>query len=216
LAVAVVLTRGCVNSSNNPQTHTHTHTHTHNQTKTINQKRNNPKHPKGYGLTESCAASFVTVPWDARQAGTVGPPVPGIQVKLEAVPEMGYAPDGPGPARGEVCLRGPALFKGYYKQPELTAEAVDADGFFHTGDIGELTPHGFLRIVRLFLLLLFCLPRRPLFACGGCCDFGWVRGGSAAPVVASPGPNKPPTQQTHITPTHTTPTRSTARRTSSS
>ncbi|KAI8465586.1 MAG: hypothetical protein J3K34DRAFT_525246 [Monoraphidium minutum] len=101
---------------------------------------------QGYGLTESCAASFVTPPYDASLVGTVGPPMPGIQVRLEAVPELGYSPHGAKP-QGEVCLRGPALFSGYYKQPELTAEAVDADGFFHTGDIGEFTPAGALRII---------------------------------------------------------------------
>ncbi|GBF99011.1 hypothetical protein Rsub_11815 [Raphidocelis subcapitata] len=102
---------------------------------------------QGYGLTESCAASFVTLPWNPKQLGTVGLPIPGVQVRLEAVPELGYSPLAD-VARGEVCLRGPAMFSGYYKQPELTAEVVDADGFFHTGDIGEFTPAaGLLKII---------------------------------------------------------------------
>jgi hypothetical protein len=64
-------------------------------------------------------------------AGTVGPPQPQQEVRLAAVPEMNYDPNG-SPARGEVCFRSPALFSGYYKQPELFNEVV-VDGWFHTG-----------------------------------------------------------------------------------
>ena len=53
-------------------------------------------------------------------------------MRLEAVPEMKYDPNG-SPPRGEVCLRGPSLFSGYYKDEEQTAGVVDADGWFHTG-----------------------------------------------------------------------------------
>ncbi|KAF8060014.1 LACS4 [Scenedesmus sp. PABB004] len=101
---------------------------------------------QGYGLTESCAATFVQFPNKLSHVGTVGPPMPGVQVRLEAVPELGHSPSS-WPPRGEVCVRGPPMFAGYYKQPDLTAEAVDADGFFHTGDIGEFTPEGALRII---------------------------------------------------------------------
>ena len=52
---------------------------------------------------------------------------------LEAVPELGYLPSDKTGPKGEVCLRGPCMFAGYYKQPEMTAETVDKDGFFHTG-----------------------------------------------------------------------------------
>jgi long-chain acyl-CoA synthetase len=67
-------------------------------------------------------------------------------MRLEAVPELGHLPSSR-PARGEICVRGPANFACYYKAPDLTAEAVDGDGFFHTGDIGELTPDGCLKII---------------------------------------------------------------------
>jgi long-chain acyl-CoA synthetase len=101
---------------------------------------------QGYGLTETAGATFVQYPNLRSHVGTVGPPVPGIDVRLEAVPELGHSPSG-SPARGEICLKGVPNFTGYYKQPELTAEAVDDDGFFHTGDIGEFTKEGCLKII---------------------------------------------------------------------
>jgi long-chain acyl-CoA synthetase len=101
---------------------------------------------QGYGLTETCAAATIADPYNWDQIGTVGPPMPGVQVKLESVPEMGYDATAD-PPRGEVLLRGPLLFSGYYRQPELTAEAVDADGWFHSGDIGEWVGRGALKII---------------------------------------------------------------------
>jgi len=95
---------------------------------------------QGYGLTESSAASFICPPDDAAYVGTVGMPMPTLEMRLESVPDMNYdaAPtDGSNP-KGEICLRGTPLFSGYYKQAEMTAEVVDADGFFHTGDVGEV------------------------------------------------------------------------------
>ncbi|KAK9837730.1 hypothetical protein WJX74_003888 [Apatococcus lobatus] len=100
---------------------------------------------QGYGLTESCAASFLALPRKGH-AGTVGPPVPGTEFCLKGDEEMGYDPNGD-PPRGEICIRGPILFSGYYKEKELTADAIDEDGFFHTGDVGELTPYGCLKII---------------------------------------------------------------------
>lgn len=79
---------------------------------------------EGYGLTETCAGTFVNREHN-NQIGTVGPPVPGIQVKI--------AED------GEVLLKGPMILREYWKDPASTAEAI-SDGWFHTGDIGELDP----------------------------------------------------------------------------
>ena len=101
---------------------------------------------QGYGLTETCAASFIAVPDVPDHAGTVGPPQPCISFRLEAVPEMNYDPLAV-PPRGEVCIKGPAVFTGYYKAEDKTTEVLESDGWFHTGDIAEVTATGALKII---------------------------------------------------------------------
>ncbi|XP_010925724.1 long chain acyl-CoA synthetase 4 [Elaeis guineensis] len=100
---------------------------------------------QGYGLTETCAGTFVSLPNDFAMVGTVGPPVPNVDVRLESVPEMGYDALSSIP-RGEICIRGKTLFSGYYKREDLTNEVM-IDGWFHTGDIGEWQPDGTLKII---------------------------------------------------------------------
>ncbi|KAM6557704.1 hypothetical protein CsatB_004723 [Cannabis sativa] len=100
---------------------------------------------QGYGLTETCAGTFVSIPNELPMLGTVGPPVPNVDVCLESVPEMGYDALAEVP-RGEVCVKGSTLFSGYYKREDLTKEVM-IDGWFHTGDVGEWQADGSLKII---------------------------------------------------------------------
>ncbi|XP_020959572.1 long chain acyl-CoA synthetase 1 isoform X3 [Arachis ipaensis] len=100
---------------------------------------------QGYGLTETCGSTTLAFPDEICMVGTVGPVSVYNEVKLEEVPEMGYNPLG-NPPCGEICLRGKTVFTSYYKNPELTREAIK-DGWFHTGDIGELLPNGVLKVI---------------------------------------------------------------------
>ncbi|GBF98979.1 hypothetical protein Rsub_11565 [Raphidocelis subcapitata] len=101
---------------------------------------------EGYGMTEaSCTITIMRD--DDSSIGHVGAPLPSCEVKLADVPEMGYTrADSPHP-RGEVCVRGPIVFQGYYKDDAQTREVIDADGWLHTGDIGAWLPGGRLRII---------------------------------------------------------------------
>lgn len=98
---------------------------------------------EGYGQTECTAGCTLTLPGDY-SADHVGPPLPCNAVKLVDVPEMKYlAVNG----EGEVCVKGPNVFRGYLNDPEKTAETLDADGWLHTGDIGKWLPNGALKII---------------------------------------------------------------------
>jgi len=84
-----------------------------------------------YGLSETSGPGTISTPGQFR-TGSVGPVMPGVEIRLAG--------------DGEILMRGPNIFRGYRKDPEATAAAIDADGWFYTGDIGELSDDGFLRI----------------------------------------------------------------------
>ncbi|KAM0269050.1 hypothetical protein ACHAQH_009839 [Verticillium albo-atrum] len=101
---------------------------------------------QGYGLTESYAVSSVQHKTDF-STGNIGAPCFCNEICLESVPDLEYlVTDKPNP-RGELLLRGPNIFKEYYKNPEETAKTIDADGWFHTGDIAEVDSLGRFKIV---------------------------------------------------------------------
>jgi long-chain acyl-CoA synthetase len=86
---------------------------------------------EGYGLTETSAASFVNRPYHYR-FGTVGIPLPGTHVRLDT--------------DGEILISSPGVMQGYHNLPDETSAVLTQDGWLRTGDIGEITPDGFLRI----------------------------------------------------------------------
>ncbi|KAF8401682.1 hypothetical protein HHK36_012628 [Tetracentron sinense] len=101
---------------------------------------------EGYGMTEtSCVISCMDE--GDNLSGHVGSPNTACEIKLMDVPEMNYtSEDWPYP-RGEICVRGPIVFQGYFKDEVQTREVVDEDGWLHTGDIGMWLPAGRLKIV---------------------------------------------------------------------
>ncbi|KAK7344362.1 hypothetical protein VNO77_13882 [Canavalia gladiata] len=100
---------------------------------------------QGYGLTETCGPTTLGFPDEMCMIGTVGAVSVYNELRLEEVPDMGYHPLGTLPS-GEICVRGKSVFTGYYKNPELTKEAI-IDGWFHTGDIGEMLPNGVVKVI---------------------------------------------------------------------
>ncbi|KAL0585171.1 hypothetical protein ABG067_005067 [Albugo candida] len=101
---------------------------------------------EGYAMTE-CAANATLTCIDQPLGPHVGIPTANTQIRLEDVTEMNYtSKDRPRP-RGEILVRNQSVFAGYFKDPEKTAETVDADGWLHTGDIGCWNADGSLSII---------------------------------------------------------------------
>ncbi|MDE7119397.1 MAG: AMP-binding protein [Muribaculaceae bacterium] len=91
----------------------------------------------GYGMTE-CGPLISHTPWREFQPGSCGRVLPNMEAKILS--------DDPAVIPGEICVRGQNVMKGYYKNPDATAAAIDADGWLHTGDMGTLQPDGTLAI----------------------------------------------------------------------
>ena len=101
---------------------------------------------EAYGLSETCGAVTTTLA-DDPVSGIIGGPVAGCAIRLKDLPEMEYRiTDKPFP-RGEICIRGHCITTGYFMRPELTADAIDAQGYLSTGDVGVMYPNGTIKIL---------------------------------------------------------------------
>jgi acyl-CoA synthetase (AMP-forming)/AMP-acid ligase II len=97
----------------------------------------------GYGLTECAPTIAQTRTGERRSDCAVGHPIPGVEVRIVGA-GGGEVPQGD---IGELWVRSPGLMKGYYRSPDLTAQVIDADGWFNTGDMVRMEPDGALTIV---------------------------------------------------------------------
>ncbi len=93
---------------------------------------------QGYGLTETSPVTHANPPGAANRIGTVGPPIQGVEARIESV-------EGAGEGEGEILVRGPNVMQGYFENPAMTAEVLRG-GWFHTGDIGRVDAQGYLTI----------------------------------------------------------------------
>lgn len=101
---------------------------------------------EGYGQTETSAGTCLTIRHDWT-TGHVGVPAPCNEIKLVDVPDMGYFANDLAKPRGEICVRGPNCFTGYFKDEKNTGETLDSEGWVHSGDIGEWDARGRLRVI---------------------------------------------------------------------
>ena len=98
-----------------------------------------------YGMTETTSVTTFPRPDDPREVILTGKGVPVSDFELKVVHTENAAELGAG-AEGEICVRGHCVMQGYYRRPEATAAVMDADGWFHTGDLGVLDEHGYLAV----------------------------------------------------------------------
>ena len=109
---------------------------------------------EGWGMTETSPSGTFTPVHGVRKAGSCGIPVPGVTLKVLSVEDpTRYVGRG---ERGEICIAGPNVMKGYWKKPEATAQAMTADGFLRTGDVGYMDEDGFVFIVDRTKDMILC------------------------------------------------------------
>eukprot|EP00921_Rhytidocystis_pertsovi_P017397 GHVQ01027372.1.p1 GENE.GHVQ01027372.1~~GHVQ01027372.1.p1 ORF type:complete len:647 (+),score=60.20 GHVQ01027372.1:371-2311(+) len=101
---------------------------------------------EGWGMTETCAISACQGEQDF-QKGNVGGICGSLEFRLESVPDMNYCAENIERPRGELCVRGPSLFCGYFMNETESKNSFDDDGWFRTGDVAEILPNGALRII---------------------------------------------------------------------
>ena len=109
---------------------------------------------EGWGMTETSPTGTFTPAYGMRKAGSCGMPIPNIELKFESLTEPGKeaAPGEP----GELCIRGPNVMKGYWKNPEATAKSMTPDGYFRSGDVARMDEDGFVFIVDRTKDMLLC------------------------------------------------------------
>jgi long-chain acyl-CoA synthetase len=100
---------------------------------------------EAYGVSETSGAVSSSSRWETR-AGVVGGPIAGIKMKLIDLPEYGYLTTDE-PPRGEICVKGNSVFKGYFRNPVLTKSVLGDDGWLRLGDVGVLLPGGCLKLI---------------------------------------------------------------------
>jgi long-chain acyl-CoA synthetase len=109
---------------------------------------------EGWGMTETSPTGTFTPVNGKRKAGSCGLPMPGITLKMLSLDDpTTYVPLG---ERGEMCIRGPNVMKGYWNKPEATAEVSTFDGFMRTGDVASMDEDGFVFIVDRTKDMLLC------------------------------------------------------------
>ena len=109
---------------------------------------------EGWGMTETSPTGTFTPAHGMRKAGSCGMPIPNIVLKFESLTDPGR--DAPPGEPGELCIRGPNVMKGYWKNPDATAKAMTPDGFFRTGDVARMDEDGFVFIVDRTKDMLLC------------------------------------------------------------
>ena len=109
---------------------------------------------EGWGLTETSPAGTFTPVVGARRPGSCGLPAPGFDMRFASLTDPDVVlPIG---ERGEICVRGPNVMKGYWKNPQATAEVMTADGFLRTGDVGYMDADGFVYLVDRTKDMILC------------------------------------------------------------
>jgi long-chain acyl-CoA synthetase len=109
---------------------------------------------EGWGMTETSPTGTFTPPQGSPRAGSCGIPIPGIVIKFASIAGDGkYVGLG---ERGEICIKGPNVMKGYWKNPQATADAMTSDGFLRTGDVGYMDEDGYVYIVDRTKDMLLC------------------------------------------------------------
>jgi long-chain acyl-CoA synthetase len=109
---------------------------------------------EGWGMTETCGVGTITPRGVTGPPGACGIPLCGVDIRfLDVNDPQRYVPYG---ERGEICVAGPNVLRGYWKKPEATAESLTADGYFRTGDVGSMDDNGFLTIADRIKDMLLC------------------------------------------------------------